>query len=467
MSADLWVGVMSGTSMDGLDVAVLRIVEPPDSGSAPLLGAHETTTLGSEPAPPSSEPAPAALAEAVAWELVAFRSIPYDASRRRFLREAVEEGGAAELCELNVRLGRWIGEAVRRVLDDAGVERSRVAAVGSHGHTVWHAPPRKDRGRPGATLQLGDAATVAELTGLPVVSDFRSADVAAWGHGAPLVAWPDRLLFSLPGRARTLQNLGGVGNVTWLPPRGDDAPVLAFDTGPGNGLVDAAARLATADELDYDHDGELAARGTVDEELLSVLLEQPFLGRPPPRSTGREEFGPELVRALAGELGLEPGSDLRGWTNLLATLTLFTARTVADAHRRWIAPRPVDEVVLTGGGAHNPEMVRRIEGELSPLPVRTGADALGMDPDAREAAAFAVLAWARARGLPANVPGATGARGPRVLGTRTAAPGRGRGRDTVPGRDTMPGRDTRPGRDRVPQRDTMPERHIDSEREGA
>jgi anhydro-N-acetylmuramic acid kinase len=384
------MGLMSGTSMDGIDVALLDL-----DGDVP---------------------------DALDRTLLAFRSIAYGRERRERLRAAVDAGGAEALCALHADLGEWLGEAACIVLEEVGVSSREVAVVGSHGHTAWHRPP--SGGRRGATLQLGDPATIAARTGVPVVSDFRSADVAAGGHGAPLVPWADRILFSVAGRARVLQNLGGVGNLTWLPPRGTSEPPVAFDTGPGNGLLDAAARQATGGASDMDADGVMAAAGLPDPGLLASLLAHPFLGQSPPRSTGREAFGPSLVATLAEEWGLRSGTRSPRWNDLLATLTEFTAHTIADAYRSWILPLRVDEVVLTGGGARNPELVKRIAAVLAPLPVLTGAEALGMDPDAREAAAFALLAWAHAKGHPANVPAVTGASGPRILGSWTPAPQR-------------------------------------------
>jgi len=381
------VGLMSGTSMDGIDAALM-----------------EFEGRGQED---------------FSWRLLAFHSEPYGDARRAQIQAAVDGGGPGDVCRLHADLGEWLAQSVLALCGAHGTALDRVDVIGSHGHTVWHLPPGP--GRRGATLQVGDAATIAERTGVPVVSDFRTADVAAGGHGAPLVPWPDRLLFSVEGRARALQNLGGIGNVTWLPPREADAPPLAFDTGPGNVLLDLAAEAATDGRLRCDLDGGLAARGRVDEALLAHLLEDPFFRQEPPRSTGRERFGPRLMDGLIRELGLERGRADSGWPDLLATLTCFTARSMGEAYRRWVLPLEATEVVLTGGGARNPALVRAIRDELAPLPVR-GAEALGMDPDAREAAAFAVLAWAHLRRLPANVPGSTGAAGPRVLGSYT--PGR-------------------------------------------
>ncbi|HEX8361513.1 MAG TPA: anhydro-N-acetylmuramic acid kinase, partial [Longimicrobium sp.] len=267
----------------------------------------------------------------------------------------------------------------------------------------------------GATLQLGDAATIAERTGITVVSDFRTRDIAAGGHGAPLVPWVDQLLFALPDRARALQNIGGIGNVTRVPPRGSGETVFAFDTGPGNALMDAAVEIATGGRLKYDRGGQLAARGKVDEALLADLLRHPFFAAEPPKSTGREEFGRPFVARLV-EL-LEPEGD-QDWMDLVATLTELTARSIADAYRRWLIPRGLDEVVLTGGGARNPTLVARIAALLHPLPMVDG-EQLGVDPEAKEAVAFAVLAWAHLKGIPANLPSATGAAGPRILGSLT------------------------------------------------
>jgi len=342
------------------------------------------------------------------------------------LHAALESGGPRELTRLHLLLGEWFAAAARELLEKAGVPPAQVAAVGSHGQTVWHDPPSE--GERGGSLQLGCPATLAERTGIGVVSDFRSRDLASGGHGAPLVPWADRVFFSSPEGPRTLQNLGGMGNVTWLPKAGDPSPILAFDTGPGVALLDAAAAMATGGEWSCDRDGRLARRGEPSEALLERLLSHPFFQLEPPRSTGREIFGREMVREAAGWLGeerdgdLAPGSRDEGWPDLLATLVALTARSVGEAYRRWVIPRGVDEVYLMGGGARNPVLFEAVRRELAPLPVRPGEE-LGMDPDAREAAAFALLAWAHIRGIPANVPQATGSVGPRVLGSWT--PGRG------------------------------------------
>ena len=377
----LIVGLMSGTSLDGVDAALVSI--------------DGTDT------------------ERVGWRVQHWCTVPYTEERRARIHQGILAGTAEALCDLHAELGEWFAEAVTEVCSRAGVPLETVDAIGSHGQTVWHRPPTE--GRRGATLQLGDAATIAERTGCPVVSDFRTRDIAAGGQGAPLVPWVDRLLFSVPGQARALQNIGGIGNVSWVPARESDAEVVAFDTGPGNALMDAAVELATGGKLTYDRDGMLAARGQVDERLLAELLGHPFFALEPPKSTGREAFGRPVVERLVEALEPEGDSD---WLELVATLTELTARSIADAYERWVIPRGVAEVVLTGGGAKNPTLVRRIRELLAPLPVVDGKE-LGVDPEAKEALAFAILAWAHVNGIPANAPGATGAAGPRVLGSFT------------------------------------------------
>ena len=377
---DLFVGLMSGTSIDGIDAALVRI----DGDSR---GAFQ-------------------------WSLLAFTTTSYDEGSREMILDVLEDGTPQTLCRLDASLGEWFASAVRHVCEAGGVGTRDLAAIGSHGQTVWHIPPT-DAER-GTTLQLGDAATIAERTGAPVISDFRSRDIAAGGHGAPLVPWLDQLLFSAVDRRRAIQNLGGMANVTWLPPTGSQEPVIAFDTGPGVALIDGAVRRATDGTSPYDQDGAMAFRGRVDESLLTELLDDAYLRAPPPKSTGREHFGRALLDRVA--TGLDPGQDEEAWCDLVATLTAFTAHSITEAYRTWVLPRGVDEVFLVGGGANNPALVQAIEHELDTVPVKDGV-ALGVDPDAREALAFAFLAWAHLHGIAGNIPSVTGAEAPRVLGS--------------------------------------------------
>jgi anhydro-N-acetylmuramic acid kinase len=378
------VGLMSGTSLDGIDAALVDI-----GGETP---------------------------ETIDWRLIHGCTLAFPEERRSRIHDAILHGSAERLCRLDAELGEWFAEAVERVCREAGMPVEAVDLIGSHGQTVWHVPPAD--GARGSTLQLGDPATIAERTGRPVVSDFRTRDMAAGGQGAPLVPWIDQVLFAADGRPRALQNIGGIGNVSWVPARGAAEPVFAFDTGPGNALIDAAVEIATAGRLTYDRDGALAAQGTVDEALLAELLAHPYFAQEPPKSSGREAFGRPFVERLVD--AVRPEGD-QEWLDLVATLTELTARSIRGAYERWILPRGVEEVVLTGGGARNPTLVARIRALLDPLPV-AGSGTLGLGMDVKEALAFAVLAWAHVHRIPANVPEATGAKGPRVLGSLT--PGR-------------------------------------------
>lgn len=387
------LGLMSGTSLDGIDAALLEVGEPP-----------------------SSE------AEGLRWKLLGFLTRPYSGDQRRSLLAALDSGGPRELALLHVRVGEWFAQAALDLLRREGVDPRAVSALGSHGQTVWHEPPGSvERG---VSLQLGCPATLAERTGIGVVSDFRARDLAAGGHGAPLVPWADRIFFSSPDGPRAIQNLGGMGNVTWLPAASDPTPLLAFDTGPGVALLNAAAELASGGRMPFDQDGRLAAKGRVWEPVLTQLMAHPFFRKPPPRSTGRELFGAEMVEGVVRAVAVARGKDLvpgiqeEGWPDVLATLSAFTARSVGESYRRWVLPRGVREVFLMGGGSRNPVLFEGIRAQLAPVPVREGRE-LGMDPDAREAASFALLAWAHLKGIPANVPEATGSKGLRVLGSWT------------------------------------------------
>ena len=377
--SELYLGLMSGTSLDGIDAALVEFsgyAERPDSA-----------------------------------RLVAFRTDPYDPEIASRLLEAVAgRSGSKELCDLGFELGERFSASVLALLADAGVAPSEVAAIGSHGQTVWHRPPASRR--PGATLQIGESAVLAEQTGIDVISDFRVRDVAAGGHGAPLTPLFDLLVLSDPDRGRAIQNLGGMGNVTGLPRLGSDEGPIAFDTGPGVALLDAATRKLTGGRLAFDVDGLLAAEGTVIEEALEPWLADPFFAESPPRSTGRERFGEAALEPWLQRFATAKPEDL------LATLTELTARSVADSYR-FLGFRP-NEVLLCGGGARNPELRRRIAQRLNGTPVLL-LDSTGWDGDAREAAAFALLARQHVLGFPADLGWATGAPAPRVLGKRTPA----------------------------------------------
>ncbi|WP_051367038.1 anhydro-N-acetylmuramic acid kinase [Hamadaea tsunoensis] len=357
------LGMISGTSHDGIDVAVVdfRLED------GVLRGVIEHT--GSTPYAP-----------ALRERLV--RMLP----PARF--------DMADVCALDTLIGQAFAEAAAAAVGDAG----GADLVCSHGQTVFH---WVDGGQVLGTLQLGQPAWIAERTGLPVVADVRTRDVAAGGQGAPLVAMMDALLLAgRPGRPAAL-NLGGIANLTVPLPAG----ALAFDTGPANALIDAAAVRATGGRLAYDEGGRLAAAGRVDETLLARLLAEPYFDLAPPKTTGKELFNAAyLDQALAA--GPEPAHE-----DVVATVTALTARTVAaQVHRHG-----VDEVIAAGGGCANPALMALLRQELRGVRLST-SDALGVPADAKEAIAFAMLGWQTAHGLPTNVPSATGAAGGRILG---------------------------------------------------
>jgi anhydro-N-acetylmuramic acid kinase len=365
----LVIGLLSGTSADGTDAALCAID-----------GSDETTRL----------------------TVRAFVSTPFD----RPLRERIfrlSQADASELCDLDVLLGEAFAAAARAVCEAGGARLEEVDLIGSHGQTAVHHP--RSAGRLGATLQIGEAAVIAERTGCPVVSDFRVRDVAAGGEGAPLVPLVDHLLFRAPGRRRALQNIGGIANVTLVGER--IADIVAFDNGPGNMPIDAVARAASGGLEAFDRDGVRGARGAIDAALLTELHRHPYLALPPPKTTGREDFGKDFVYPLLGRY--EGRLD-----DLLATLTRFTAETIARSYRE-VLPVVPDEVYVSGGGALNPTLMRHLVELLAPIPV-SSTSVLGVDPEAKEAIAFAVLANQTLFGAAGNVPAVTGASGPRVLG---------------------------------------------------
>jgi len=374
----VYVGLMSGTSLDGISAAVVRFL--PDDANDNRI-----------------EP-----------QLLAFRSSPYTAAQRARLEAALERGSARDYCNLAFDLGDWLAEAAIGALADAGVSRGEVRAIGSHGQTLWHDPPH-------STWQLGESAVIAERTGISVVSDFRVRDVAAGGQGAPLVPIADAILFA-GDEWRALQNIGGIGNVTVVPPGGDVRGVRAFDTGPGVTAIDAVTRLLNP-SMTFDTDGALAAAGTPVDSVVDRLLAHPYFSTEPPKSTGRELFDRAYAESLAADCrSAKPGATPE---DIVATATALTARSIADSYRRFL-PEPITEVLVSGGGAKNPTLIRMIEHALAPLSVRPFADRY-FDGEAKEAVAFALLAHLHLESRAGNVPRATGARGPRLLGKLTPA----------------------------------------------
>jgi anhydro-N-acetylmuramic acid kinase len=386
---------MSGTSLDGISAAVVRFTPAqarPDREAAP-----------------DDSPLPDEWAPQVSAQLLNFVSRPYTPEQRARLAAALVGATPAEYCRLNFDVGGWLADAAILALADAGVARDGVRAVATHGHTVWHEPGH-------STWQFGESAVIAERTGLDVISDFRVRDVAAGGQGAPLVSIADARLFAAERRWRALQNIGGIGNVTVVPPGGNPRSVRAFDTGPGVAVIDGVVRLLVP-SLPFDVDGRLARAGQPIDAVVDALLAAPYFASPPPKSTGRELFTTAYVRELV-EMCRASRSDART-EDIVATAVALTARSIGDAYRRFL-PEPVEEVLLSGGGARNPALFDAISSSLAPLPVRRFDDAF-FDGEAKEAVAFAFLGYLHLMGLPGNVPTATGAHGPRILGKRTPA----------------------------------------------
>jgi anhydro-N-acetylmuramic acid kinase len=374
--SDIYVGLMSGTSLDGISAAVVRFRPT----KAPRL--HP--------------------------ELLGFTVTEYSAQQRHRLHAAMNGGTAKELCMLAFDLGSWLADAAVAVLAESGVSRGDVRAVGSHGQTLWHEPPH-------STWQVGEAAVIAERLGRDVVSDFRVRDVAAGGQGAPLVPIADALLFSAE-HWRGLQNIGGIGNVTVVPPGGASEGVRAFDTGPGVAVLDAVVRELIPG-MRFDVDGKLARRGEPIDQVVTELLAAPYFAAPPPKSTGRELFNAEYVRAFIARCREVSPRATR--EDIVATATALTARSIADAYRRFL-PEPIEEVLFSGGGAKNPAILDQLKPLVGSLALRSFDDEF-FDGEAKEAVAFALLAHLHVTGAAGNVVGATGARGPRVLGKLTPA----------------------------------------------
>lgn len=373
------VGLMSGTSVDGVDAALVEVE-----------GSYTATRV----------------------KLLAFEMLPFEKATRERIH-ACFAGNVQQLCEANFVLGEVFADAVLAVCAKAGLPREELDLVASHGQTVYHID-RSQGGVP-STLQLGEASVIAERTGSLVVSDFRTRDVAAGGAGAPLVPYVDFCLFSKTGQVRALQNIGGIANVTVVPGPDEPERVLAFDTGPGNMILDEVAKEIEDDDAAFDRDGQLSALGEVDQKLLARLLEHPYFELAPPKTTGREVFGVEFSRGLIEEY------DAYRLIDLMTTVARFTAESIVRAYRRFVIPKyRLTEVIVSGGGAHNKTVMRTLADMLGQdgVAVRSldQVPDVGFPGKAKEAVAFAILANETIQGLPSNLPAATGARRPVVLG---------------------------------------------------
>ncbi len=371
---------MSGTSADGIDAVVTRI-----SGSGP----------------------------ASQIQLVAHVHRAFPRALRQRILHGCRHGTVAEICELNFALGERFARAALQVIRRAGLKPPQITAIGSHGQTIQHRP---DAGSP-STLQIGEPAVIAERTGITTVADFRVRDLAAGGQGAPLVPYADWVLFADAERPRIIQNIGGIGNLSFLPPRAGREEVVAFDTGPGNMVIDGVVAALSGGKRSFDRDGRWAARGAVSEKLLPELLSHPFLRRRPPKSTGREEWGEPFVRSLLARARRLRLAD----ADIVATATAFTAASIAAAYARFVVPRlragelAQLQIILGGGGAKNATLCRMLTERLGGRTLMNH-EHFGIPDSAKEALAFTLLAHETLEGRPGNVPSATGARRPVVLG---------------------------------------------------
>jgi len=387
----LVLGMMSGTSADGIDVALARISGAPPNLNAKLLG-HTSVKF------------PAAV-------------------RKEILRVAEQHSvTAGALSQLNFRLGELLAGAALAACRKFRIPPKKMALIGSHGQTIFHqGKPVNCLGRPTAsTLQIGEPAIIAARTGITTVGDFRPADIALGGQGAPLVPYADYLLYRHPKLGRVSLNLGGIANITVLPRAAQPQQVFAFDTGPANMLIDALVAQFTRGRLRFDENARLSSQGRSIPALLDELLRDPYLKLAPPKSTGREYYGNAYLRKL-----LALGRRYRAKPNdLIRAATIFTALSVVDALNRFVLPKTkIRQLIVSGGGAHNPLILAQLSAALPDIEVLPSGR-LGVPEDAKEAFAFALIAYETFYQRPANLPSATGARGSAILGKISYAPPR-------------------------------------------
>lgn len=379
----LIIGLMSGTSVDGIDAALIEI----DSQARCLC--HQ-------------------------MRLLEFATVPYPQGIREHILaiSAANDGSTAEICRWNVLIGELFAQAAEHVIAKAGLKREDVALIGSHGQTIQHLPnPVELYGYTiSATLQIGEPSVIAQRTGITTVADFRPADIAAGGQGAPLLPLLHYHLFK--GNDDTIvQNIGGIGNLTFIPGKGKSSDVIAFDTGPGNMLLDGLIAYYSQGKDTYDRNGAWASRGCLCTPLLEELLQHPFFALPPPKTCGREEFGPELMQHIirrSQDFILSPA-------DVLQTVTAFTARSIIKAYQDFIFPKAkVRRILVCGGGRLNLTLMFHLQSALD-LHLQPVED-YGINGDALEAMGFALLAYETMCGRPGNLPGATGAKSPVILG---------------------------------------------------
>ena len=378
----LVVGLMSGTSMDGITAALVNIRDLPGGDGK------------------------------IKVELIAHETVPFPKELRERLMALSESGSIPELCVMNFYLGELFADAALQVIEKAEKRPHEVDLIGSHGQTVCHLPRGLDAAgefsRP-STLQIGEIDVIAERTGITTVGGFRPRDMAAGGEGAPLIPYVDYVLFASSEKSRVLLNIGGIANVTYLPVGAGLNEIKAFDTGPGNMVIDRIVQEVSGGEKQFDVDGAMAASGRIDQELLQELMKHPFIHRDSPKSTGREECGEPFAIWLleeARERGLGP-------EDLVATVAAFTVESIVENCRRFLGP--FEELIASGGGARNLTIMRWLAERLPGVKVTT-TEEYGIPVQAKEAVGFAILAYQALKKRPNNVPAATGAKRHVVMG---------------------------------------------------
>ncbi len=368
------LGLMSGTSLDGLDVVLVRWTgESLD-----------------------------------AFEVLECETYPYDQSLQKTLLRSIN-GSTAQVCDVNFRLGHYWADSVHQFLETHGLTPEEITCIGSHGQTLWH-----ESGK--STLQVGEPAVISTRTGIPVVSNFREHDIAAGGTGAPLIPFLDWLLFRKLAGNTVVLNIGGIGNITCIQEGMEQEEVRGWDTGPGNMVVNTLIQWMTNGKQSYDTDGELAKRGEVNRELLRELMDDPFVNHPPPKSTGREYYSEEFVR---GHFPLGTAETIGEKAELIATASEWTVASVTfNVEQFWISHNEIDRVIVGGGGVHNLFFMDRLDYYFPNADIVKSSE-FDIPVDAKEAVGFAVFARAYLMNHPANLPGVTGADRPVVLGKLT------------------------------------------------
>lgn len=383
MKSHYVVGLMSGTSLDGIDAAIVKIT-----------GADVSLKV----------------------DLVHFTSLPFTAEMKDKLLQicAPESARIEDLSGMNFILGELFAHAALKVIKEAGITKDNILLISSHGQTVFHQPNSISLAghEVASTLQIGDISVIAEITGIMTVGDFRTRDMAAGGQGAPLVPYADHLLFTEKEFGRILVNIGGISNITVLPKDCSESEVIAYDTGPGNMMIDAFTEWATEGKQFYDADGKLAAMGTVDNNWLQQLLSHDYFKLVPPKSTGRELFGINYARELWKEAEKANISSL----DKIATITELTVVTIAQEIEKFVERGKIEEVLISGGGRFNQTLMERISFHLPKGVEVKGTEEYGMPSDAKEAIVFALLGYQCFNKTANNLPSATGAKHPVIMG---------------------------------------------------